>query len=51
MDHDDDGMATGWEYHFEFDPFDGADRLVDRTMAMGTPIIVNSVGHKPKKSD
>ena len=29
MDHDDDGMATGWEYHFEFDPFDGADRLVD----------------------
>ena len=29
MDHDDDGMATGWEYHFEFGPFDGADRLVD----------------------
>lgn len=29
MDHDDDGMATGWEYHFEFDPYDPADRLVD----------------------
>ena len=29
QDHDDDGMATGWEYHFEFDPFDSADRMVD----------------------
>ena len=29
QDHDDDGMATGWEYHFQFDPFDGADRMVD----------------------
>jgi hypothetical protein len=22
-------MATGWEYYFEFDPFDPADRLAD----------------------
>lgn len=29
QDHDDDGMATGWEYHFQFDPFDGNDRMVD----------------------
>ena len=29
QDHDDDGMATGWEFHFQFDPFDGADRMVD----------------------
>ena len=29
QDHDDDGMATGWEYHFQFDPFDSADRMVD----------------------
>lgn len=29
QDHDDDGMATGWEYYFEFDPFDPADRLAD----------------------
>ncbi|MGY8669999.1 MAG: hypothetical protein ACKVJ7_02995, partial [Candidatus Poseidoniales archaeon] len=29
QDHDDDGMATGWEYHFEFDPYDSADRLLD----------------------
>ena len=29
QDHDDDGMATGWEYHFQFDPYDGADRMVD----------------------
>ena len=29
MDHDDDGMATGWEYHFKFDPYDAADRMVD----------------------
>ena len=29
MDHDDDGMSTGWEYHFKFDPFDAADRMVD----------------------
>jgi hypothetical protein len=29
QDHDDDGMATGWEYYFNFDPFDPADRMVD----------------------
>jgi len=29
QDHDDDGMATGWEYYFNFDPYDGADRMVD----------------------
>lgn len=29
QDHDDDGMATGWEYHFKFDPNDAADRMVD----------------------
>jgi hypothetical protein len=29
QDHDEDGMATGWEYHFQFDPFDGSDRMVD----------------------
>ncbi|MDP6869791.1 MAG: hypothetical protein QGI21_03345 [Candidatus Poseidoniaceae archaeon] len=29
QDHDDDGMATGWEYYFNFDPFDAADRMVD----------------------
>lgn len=29
QDHDNDGMATGWEYHFQFDPFDGADRMLD----------------------
>lgn len=29
QDHDDDGMATGWEYYFEFDPMDPADRLAD----------------------
>ena len=29
QDHDDDGMATGWEYYFNFDPFDSADRMVD----------------------
>jgi len=29
QDHDEDGMATGWEYHFEFDPDDAADRMVD----------------------
>ena len=22
-------MATGWEYHFKFDPYDAADRMVD----------------------
>ena len=30
QDHDDDGMATGWEYYFGFDPFDPADRLIDK---------------------
>lgn len=30
QDHDDDGMATGWEYYFNFDPFDGVDRMADR---------------------
>jgi len=29
QDHDDDGMATGWEYYFNFDPFDGVDRMTD----------------------
>ena len=29
QDHDDDGMATGWEYYFNFDPFDNVDRMVD----------------------
>ena len=29
QDHDDDGMATGWEYYFNFDPYDDADRMVD----------------------
>ncbi len=29
QDHDDDGMATGWEYYFNFDPYDNADRMVD----------------------
>ena len=29
QDHDDDGMATGWEYYFNFDPYDGADRTLD----------------------
>ncbi|MDP6865195.1 MAG: hypothetical protein QGG96_07295 [Candidatus Poseidoniaceae archaeon] len=29
QDHDDDGMATGWEYYFNFDPYDGADRIID----------------------
>ena len=29
QDHDDDGMATGWEYYFNFDPYDGADRMLD----------------------
>ena len=29
QDHDDDGMATGWEYHFGFNPFDPADRDSD----------------------
>jgi len=29
QDHDDDGMATGWEYHFDFDPYDAADRMFD----------------------
>ena len=22
-------MATGWEYYFNFDPYDSADRMVD----------------------
>ncbi len=29
QDHDDDGMATGWEFHFQFDPYDSADRMID----------------------
>ena len=29
QDHDGDGMATGWEYHFDFDPYSASDRLVD----------------------
>ena len=29
QDHDNDGMATGWEFHFKFDPQDAADRMVD----------------------
>ena len=29
QDHDDGGMATGWEYHFDFDPYDAADRMFD----------------------
>ena len=29
QDHDSDGMATGWEYHFDFDPYDAADRMFD----------------------
>ena len=29
QDHDDDGMATGWEYYFNFDPFDSVDRMTD----------------------
>jgi len=29
QDHDDDGMATGWEFHFQFDPDDPADRMID----------------------
>ena len=33
QDHDGDGMATGWEYHFDFDPYSAADRLVDVDMA------------------
>ena len=29
QDHDDDGMATGWEFHFDFNPFNNADRTLD----------------------
>ena len=29
QDHDDDGMWTGWEYYFDFDPFDAADAGID----------------------
>ena len=29
QDHDDDGMATGWEFHFDFDPYDPSDRMLD----------------------
>ena len=25
-------MATGWEYYFEFDPFDAVDRMADNDM-------------------
>ena len=29
QDHDDDGMATGWEYHFDYNPFNEADKNGD----------------------
>ena len=29
MDHDGDDMASGWEYFFQFDPFDAADAMID----------------------
>ena len=29
LDHDNDGMATGWEFYFEFDPMDSVDRNID----------------------
>ncbi len=29
QDHDNDGMATGWEYHFGLQPYDPVDRNVD----------------------
>ncbi len=29
QDHDNDDMASGWEYYFQFDPFDAADALID----------------------
>ncbi len=29
QDHDNDGMATGWEFYFEFDPMDSVDRNID----------------------
>lgn len=29
QDHDDDNMATGWEYYFLLDPFDDADAIID----------------------
>ncbi|MDP6899421.1 MAG: hypothetical protein QGF94_01110 [Candidatus Thalassarchaeaceae archaeon] len=29
QDHDDDDMASGWEYYFMFDPFDSADANID----------------------
>jgi hypothetical protein len=29
QDHDQDGMASGWEYFFRFDPFDPADANID----------------------
>ncbi len=28
-DHDNDGMWSGWEFYFDFDPFDAADAFVD----------------------
>ena len=30
QDHDDDDMATGWEYYFNLDPFDPSDRNADQ---------------------
>ena len=29
QDHDNDGMWSGWEFYFNFDPFDAADAFVD----------------------
>ena len=29
QDHDNDGMWSGWEFYFDFDPFDAADAFVD----------------------
>ena len=29
QDHDNDGMWSGWEFYFDFDPFDAADAFVE----------------------
>ena len=29
QDQDDDDMWSGWEYYFDFDPFDASDALID----------------------
>jgi hypothetical protein len=29
QDQDNDGMWSGWEYYFDFDPFDASDALID----------------------